>query len=286
MPAGARPMRRMTVGCTLHYMVTMPTSFVFQVAVAQTAHQTVCAESVTCTPASAAARSEVDNTGNRLIRVQAAPGPLTLGYQATVALAPAIDDPDALGEAAPGEVPCDVLPYLYPSRYCESDRLARLAWQEFGQAAPGYARVAAICAWTHAQLAYVAGSTDARTSACDVVVQRAGVCRDYAHLAMTLCRAVCIPARYVSGYAVGLTPPDFHGFFEAYLGARWYLFDATRLVPRDGLVRIGTGRDAADAAFATIIGAATLHQMTVSAEAVTAAPDETPGSDTPAMATV
>ncbi|MEO9930830.1 transglutaminase-like domain-containing protein, partial [Rhodopirellula bahusiensis] len=89
---------------------------------------------------------------------------------------------------------------------------------------------------------------------CDVLLQRAGVCRDYAHVAISLCRALGIPARYVSGYAVNLVPPDFHGFMEAYLDGRWFLFDATRLAPVGGLVRIGTGRDAADVAFATIRG--------------------------------
>ena len=94
-----------------------------------------------------------------------------------------------------------------------------------------------------------------------------------------------IPARYVSGYAVGLNPPDFHGFFEAYLGMRWYLFDATRMVPRDGLVRIGTGRDAADAAFATVIGAATLKDMTVSAQELTDEIADQPTGDEPAIST-
>jgi transglutaminase-like putative cysteine protease len=98
------------------------------------------------------------------------------------------------------------------------------------------------------------------------LIQRVGVCRDYAHLAIALCRALCIPARYISGYAVALQPPDFHGFFEAYLGARWYLFDATRMAPVEGFVRIGTGRDAADASFATIIGEAALTYMAVWAE--------------------
>ena len=127
--------------------------------------------------------------------------------------------------------------------------------------------------------------SDACSSACDVLVQRAGVCRDFAHVALTLCRALSIPARYVSGYAVGLNPPDFHGFFEAYLGTRWYLFDATRMAPRDGLVRIGTGRDAADAAFATVIGAATLKDMTVSAQELTDEIAAQPTGDEPAIST-
>jgi transglutaminase-like putative cysteine protease len=111
----------------------------------------------------------------------------------------------------------------------------------------------------------VPGSTDSSSTAVDVLVQGAGVCRDYAHLGMALCRAMGIPARYVSGYAVDLEPPDFHGFFEVYLDQRWFLFDATRMAPLDGLVRIASGRDAADAAFATLVGAASLEHKVVSA---------------------
>jgi transglutaminase-like putative cysteine protease len=273
------------VGCELHYRVTGPTSFLFNVAVARTAHQTARQEVFTLTPQYEYVVNDVGSEGNRVLRLQAKAGALTLRYQATVELQPDIEDPPTIMEAEHSELPSAVLPYLNPSRYCESDRLPRLALQEFGDVAPGYSRVAAICDWTHARLDYVAGSTDARTSACDVLVQRTGVCRDYAHLAMTLCRALCIPARYVSGYAVGLTPPDFHGFFEAYLGARWYLFDATRMAPRDGLIRIGTGRDAADASFATLIGAATLQQMTVTAQELTDEIDEEPGNDQAAVST-
>jgi transglutaminase-like putative cysteine protease len=273
------------VGCELHYSVTGPTSFLFNLAVAHTAHQTVRHEVFTLTPPYEYVVNDVGSEGNRVLRLQAKAGALTLRYQATVGLQPDIDDPPTIMASEHSELPSEVLPYLNPSRYCESDRLPRLALKEFGNVAPGYSRVAAICDWTHARLDYLAGSTDARTSACDVLVQRAGVCRDYAHLAITLCRALCIPARYVSGYAVGLTPPDFHGFFEAYLGSRWYLFDTTRMTPRNGLVRIGTGRDAADASFATIIGAAMLQQMTVSAEALTDEIEEKPGSDTPAIST-
>jgi len=148
------------------------------------------------------------------------------------------------------------LPYLNPSRYCESDRLAKFAYDEFGSLDPGYARVSAIVEWVHRHLDYVPGSTGPSTTACDVLVGRAGVCRDYAHLTISLCRGLGIPARYLAGYAVDLQPPDFHGFCEVWLGDRWYLVDATRLAPVAGFVRIGTGRDASDASFSTIIGSA------------------------------
>jgi transglutaminase-like putative cysteine protease len=273
------------IGCELRYRVTAPTSFLFNVAVANTSHQAVRQEHFTIVPQNEYTVENVGEEGNRVVRLQAKVGDFSLQYQATVTLEPEVDDPPTIMEAEHPELPSEVLPYLNPSRYCESDRLLRLAGKEFGEIAPGYSRVAAICDWTHARLDYVAGSTDARSSACDVLVQRAGVCRDFAHVALTLCRALSIPARYVSGYAVGLNPPDFHGFFEAYLGTRWYLFDATRMVPRDGLVRIGTGRDAADAAFATVIGAATLKDMTVSAQELTDEIAAQPTGDGPAIST-
>jgi len=273
------------VACELRYRVTAPTSFLFNVAVANTTHQAVRQEHFTIVPHAEYTVENVGEEGNRVVRLQAKVGDFSLQYQATVTLEPEVDDPPTIMEAEHPELPSEVLPYLNPSRYCESDRLLRLAGKEFGEIAPGYSRVAAICDWTHARLDYVAGSTDARSSACDVLVQRAGVCRDFAHVALTLCRALSIPARYVSGYAVGLNPPDFHGFFEAYLGTRWYLFDATRMAPRDGLVRIGTGRDASDAAFATVIGAATLKDMTVSAQELTDEIAAQPTGDEPAIST-
>ncbi len=127
----------------------------------------------------------------------------------------------------------------------------------------GHQRVQAICDWVHDFLDYTPGSTNSLTTASSVLLTRTGVCRDYAHLAISLCRGIGIPARYVSGYAVDLDPPDFHGFMEAFLDGKWFLFDPTKLAPLTGLVRIGTGRDAADVAFATITGDAVLTEKSV-----------------------
>lgn len=123
-------------------------------------------------------------------------------------------------------------------------------------------------------LLYQPGSTDASSSTTDVLLQRAGVCRDYAHVGIALCRALGIPARYVSGYGVGVEPQDFHGFFEAYVGDDWYLFDPTGMTVATGLVRIGYGRDAADAAFATLVGDAQMTQKIVSVTVNGALDDE------------
>ena len=257
------------VGCDLEYNVTQQTNFMFHVAAAQTPHQHVGDEIFRVTPATKTTIKKVGNEGNRIVRLQAEPGTLHIQYAATVNLQPDVEHPPKIAESLYEDLPDDVLHYLNPSRYCESDRLSRMAWKTFGKLAPGYSRVQKICDWTYDNLQYISGSTDARTSACDSLIQGAGVCRDFAHVAITLCRALCIPARYVSGYAVGLQPPDFHGFFEVFLDGGWYLFDATRMVQRKGLVRIGTGSDASDASFATVIGAATMLKMNVHAEALT-----------------
>lgn len=157
-----------------------------------------------------------------------------------------------------------IIPYLYPSRYCQSDRLGKLAWDKFGHLKHPYERAAAVTQWIHKNVDYLRGSTNSATSAFDTVTQRAGVCRDFAHLGIALCRALSIPARYFSGYAYRLDPPDFHACFEVFIGNRWYIFDATRLVSLNGMVRIATGRDAADASIATIFGNVRCSEMTVS----------------------
>ena len=132
------------------------------------------------------------------------------------------------------------IPYLFPSRYCQSDRLGRLAWDLFGTIENPHEKVVAIADWIHDNVEYLRGSTDSMTSAYDTVTQRTGVCRDFSHLGIALCRALNIPARYFSGYAYELEPPDFHACFECFIGGSWVVFDATRLAHLNGLVRIGT----------------------------------------------
>lgn len=256
-------MNQINVGCRLRYVVKSPTTFLLNVSVAQNDHQSISGESILVEPFHACDECAVGPLGNRLLRLNASPGDLTIRYQATVELHAEEIDSANVGESRYEDLPADVLAYLNPSRYCESDKLYRFAGEEFGNLLPGYSRVTAICNWTYQHLLYTPGSTGPSTTACDVLLQRTGVCRDYAHVAVSLCRAMGIPARYVSGYAVNLQPPDFHGFFEAYLDGRWFLFDATRLAPVGGFIRIGTGRDAADVAFATIRGEAQSTEVEV-----------------------
>jgi transglutaminase-like putative cysteine protease len=162
----------------------------------------------------------------------------------------------------------EVIPYVLASRYCEVEQLFALACAEFGSIFTGYAQVQAVCAWIRANIAYRVGTSSPATTARDVLANRAGVCRDFAHLAVALCRALNIPARFVTGYARYEEPPqDFHALFEAYLGGRWQLFDPTELAPIDSIVRIGVGRDAADVAFATFFGSARLRRLSPLVEA-------------------
>ncbi|QDS87388.1 Transglutaminase-like superfamily protein [Rosistilla ulvae] len=251
------------VGCQLQYNIFTPTSFLLNISAAMNDYQQIRNEQIDVTPFQQLEQCQIGPHGNRLFRLIGQPGQLKIGYQAEVELQSAAVDSNNVNESSYSSLPPEVLIFLNPSRYCESDKLNRFAMEEFGSLLPGYSRVTAICNWTFDYLTYTPGSTGPTTTACDVLLQRTGVCRDYAHVAISLCRAMGIPARYVAGYAVHLQPPDFHGFFEAYLDGRWFLFDATRMAPVGGFVRIGTGRDAADVAFATMVGAADCFEMCV-----------------------
>jgi len=258
-------MPNINVAATLEYDVATPTSFVFSIVPAETPHQKILQENLVLSPNVDYEWLLVGEENIRNIRLQVLPGLFQLSYQASVELTPDVDQAPLLDEVSYQALPAEVLAYLNPSRYCESERLSLFATKTFGDQPTGYSRVEAICNWVNANVDYISGSTDASSSACDVLINRAGVCRDFAHVSIALCRALGIPARYISGYAVDLQPPDFHGFFEAYLDDKWYLFDATRMAPVSGFVRIGLGRDAADASFATIVGSASLLNMQVSA---------------------
>jgi len=213
-----------------------------------------------------------DAAGNRLMRLRARQGPLQVEYEATVDIAHRAAAPDELIETPIAALPAGALIYLYPSRYCQSDKLCKLAFDTFGAVAPGYARVNAIQQWVQSQVAFRSGSSDGGTSALDTLAQRTGVCRDYAHLMIALCRALNMPARFVSGIDYGadpaLGPTDFHAYVEVMLSGRWYVFDASGVSPPMGLLRIGTGRDAGDIAFATIFGRVSSWAPLIAIEAV------------------
>ena len=253
----------------LQYDIGSPSSFAFAVTAARTPRQTLGHEEIVVEPSIPFTVDEYGEGGtHQLIRLDAPTGPLTLRYRATAEIHSRSDNPTDLDEVGFGDIPANVLPYLNPSRYCESDTLNGLANRLFGATEPGYARVQEVNDWVRTNLLYEAGTTDGSTGTSDVLVQRAGVCRDFAHVAISLCRALGIPARYVSGYGLGVEPQDFHGFFEAHLSGDWWLFDPTGMASVDRLVRIGYGRDAADASFATFVGNATLVSKIVEVEMV------------------
>lgn len=248
----------------LRYKVTSRTSFAFSIVAARTAHQSVTQESIDLGDGVSWAMVPYGSGTHQLLRLTVDPGQLDIFYKASVTVAAQTGRPDRLNEVPFDKVPADVLPYLNPSRYCESDRLGNFSFRLFGDTPAGYDRVRAISDWVTDNLVYESGSTDGSSSATDVLLQRAGVCRDFAHVAITLCRAIGVPARYVSGYGIGVDPQDFHGFFEAYIGTDWYLFDPTGMAKSNALVRIGYGRDAADAPFATLVGRAKLIDKSIS----------------------
>ncbi|WP_020179199.1 transglutaminase family protein [Methylopila sp. M107] len=242
------------LGCDLAYQVTEETVFIFNVEVAKLPRHIGLTETLSVSPSIEPLRYVAPGNGNRYLRYLASPGPFSLSYSAEVDLDVYRADPTTVRETDIRDLPLDALPYLLPSRFVPSDRLADFALKEFGDFPRGHMRVSAICSWIYQNIDYVRGSSDSETTATEILIQRAGVCRDFAHLGIAFCRALGIPARLVSCYAFGLHPADFHAVFEAYLDGRWWLFDGTRQAALDGLVRIGVGRDAAEIAFATPFG--------------------------------
>ena len=232
---------RFSVGCRLPYTIVAPTTMILNVEPMRGAQQRVLRERFTVT-SNVEAEVHEAATGNLYRRLLLQAGEVTIRYEGEVEMLPTVRDPQELGEVPIRHLPLDVLPYLYPSRYCQSDQLGRFARRRFGELAPGHERVTAICNWIFDNVDYLAGSSDPGTTAHDTFTLRAGVCRDFAHLGISFCRALGIPARFVSAYGWKLEPQDFHAVFEAYVGGRWYLFDATRLCPVEPL---GTTDDAA-----------------------------------------
>lgn len=232
--------------------------FIVNIHAAQTRHQSLVSEQLFLSQPVTPLLYTDANLGTRYMRLQANPGPLTIRYDATVDISHFSESPGNLREVPISQLPFEVLPYIYPSRYCQSDRLGKLATWEFAHAQPGYTRVQAIENWVRRRTAFAPGSSNSNTSATDTLVDQAGVCRDFAHLMIALCRAVNIPARFVTGIDYGadpkLGPTDFHAYVEVYLTNRWYSFDPSGISPPMGLIRLGTGRDAADASFATLFG--------------------------------
>lgn len=252
----------------LDYIVPVPTTFIFNLHAARTSHQKVIEETLTIDPIYAI--KEFSSSDQESIFTQLCVNDkinFKIIYSAIVAVEYRYTEPEKLQQVVPVmEMGLDVIQYLYPSRYCQSDKLERLARKEFDHLGTEYEKVLAINEWIYNNIEYMIGSTNSGTSAYDTLTERVGVCRDFAHLAIALCRAIAIPARYFTAYATNLFTPDFHACFEAYIGGQWVLFDPTKLVPANGIIKISNGRDAADASVATIFGETVCTSMTVTCE--------------------
>ena len=251
--------------------------FVFNLQAAYTPRQTVVEESLSFNQNVMASYHTDAQSQGRFIALHAAQGLFSIRYSAVVDLTHFEAAPSALFELSPQALPGQVLPYLYPSRYCQSDRLLAFAGQQFGNLPMGYCRAQAVCDWVRSNVLFQGNTSNSNTSALDTLIDRVGVCRDFAHLMIALCRAANLPARMASGMDYGadpvLGPPDFHAYVEVYLAdahglGRWYIFDPSGTAIPMGFVRFATGRDAADIAFATIFGSVNTTQPIISIQAV------------------
>jgi transglutaminase-like putative cysteine protease len=260
------------LSCELGFWVAEPAEVVLQITASASAGLVVAERFDARSEGEPMAATELLGPNGTRSHVLAAPlGRLVVSYRAelqAVALASQAPEHGATGDPGGPELAAanSRLVYLRPSRYCPSDHLVGFAVAEFGVESPVEARVGAITEWIRERVGYVAGSSSVHDSAEHTLLTGMGTCRDFAHLGVALCRAVGIPARFTSVYAPGLFPMDFHAVFEILHRGRWYAHDATDLAPRPAMVRIATGRDAADTAFASVIsGIATLESLEVTA---------------------
>ncbi len=265
---------RVRVGCSFEYDAPAPTAAIWQVRPRPDDAHRLLVESWGATPP-LPSTFYLDAYGNICDRMALPAGNTVVRYDATVEVPGHRDDAGPDTRQVPVEdLPDDTLVFLLPSRFCLSDVLGDLAWELFGATKPGWDRVQAVCDWVHGHLRFQLGASTSVTTAVDVCESGTGVCRDFAHLGVTLCRSLNIPARYVFGYLpdIGVPPPDepmdFCAWLEVYLEDRWWTFDPRNNVPRSGRVVIGRGRDALDVAMVTTYGAPILQAMTVWADEI------------------
>ncbi|HEX3841864.1 MAG TPA: transglutaminase family protein [Acidimicrobiales bacterium] len=266
------------VRCDLAFRVVEPTEVVVQVVAASSAGQVEDSRfEVLSNGGPPSSVVELSNpAGETLHVIGSDPGALTVSYQARLRSSPEGNPPPS-PEAASTAYRRQV--YLRPSRYCPSDHLVGFAVAEFGAGPDVGPRIAAIAEWIRQRIGYVPGSSTVHDSAEDTLLTGMGTCRDFAHLGVALCRATGVPARFAAVYAPGLSPMDFHAVFEAFQDGRWCVYDSTGLAPRSSLVRIATGRDAADTAFAAVTtGIADLESVEVTATADPLLPTDDPSA--------
>jgi transglutaminase-like putative cysteine protease len=267
------------VGYELAYSCPQATPMILTLSIHDSRASDIVVSDSMCTQPACPVSGYRDSFDNWCTRILAPSGELRIFANALV------NDTGLPDIVAPGalQTPIEALPeetlrFLLGSRYCETDLLAPIAWQRFGNTVPGWERVQAICDFVHTHIEFGYGFARPTKTAWEVYHERAGVCRDFAHLAIAFCRSMNIPARYCTGYLgdIGVPPSDapmdFSGWFEAFLDGRWYTFDARHNTPRIGRVLIARGRDASDVAISTTFGPSFLTSFQVSTEEAVARP--------------
>ena len=255
------------VGCHVVYETPVPTPIIFVVKPCLDGGQFVQEEKLSFGPGSPSSEY-VDSQGNINYRAMLLPGTNIIHHDALVSVSSLPETYNVRGAILPvDKLPSGVLRYTLPSRYCDSDKLLNFAWDHFGLINNGLEKVQAICDWIHKNIEYRYFSGSPELSAADAIARGYGVCRDFAHIGVALCRAFNLPARYVTGHLPDIgcadTGMDFHAYMEVYLGQDWFTFDPRFNVPRIGRVKIAQGLDAVDGAFATIYGEARLAHFEV-----------------------
>ncbi len=259
---------QLEAGCQICYQASEPTPCIFMLRPRSGYGQWIMREEYALTP-NVPILEYTDFYGNLCQRLVIPPGDFQVRTVAQVETADLIDVQPGAPFVSVEQLPESVLLFLLPSRYCQADQLNPLALEITGNTTPGYDQVAAICNWIHTQVEYQYGTSNASTSAVETAELRTGVCRDFAHLGISLCRSLNIPARMVVGYLYELKPMDLHAWFEAFVGGQWFTFDPTQAQPRGNRVTLAYGRDAADVALATQFGFLQLQDMTVWVKAAT-----------------
>jgi transglutaminase-like putative cysteine protease len=258
---------RLHAGCQLSFDASGDVTAIFMVRPGDHLGQQILSQDYSLEP-DVTVHSHIDGYGNWCDRLIIPSGKFQLTSQVKATAADTVEvNPDA-GFVPIETIPDEILQFLLPSRYCQSDLTGDLASQIVGDRSPGYGQVEAIRNWIHDHITYQYGSSQSSTSVLDTIESRTGVCRDFAHLGIALCRSLNIPARMVSGYLYRLEPMDLHAWFEAYVGDRWYLFDGTQKDMTGNRVAIAYGRDAADVAWVTNFGTLELTEMRVWVEAL------------------
>ncbi len=246
---------RFYVQSSLFYQVSGPSTLLCSLRCLKTPGQSIFEEYLNVIGDAYRSDLSVGMEENRFTKLEtSADGDLTIEYNAIAETTVAFHQASEVETIGVHSFSPDVIPYLFPSRYAPSDRMRALAWDLFGHLDGSLNQALAIEDWLFEHIAYVPGASDEQSGALETFLSRSGVCRDFAHLGIAFCRALTIPARYVTVYAYQLEPQDFHAVFEVYVDGRWYLIDGTRIAPLNGMTRIAFGRDACDASVATLFG--------------------------------